>query len=702
MRRFASLLLFIGLLTAAGRAASVPVSGVIADAQGHAVPFANVVFSISNCTTFPLIDGVDKGELFSFTADSHGEITGSIATTSSISCGPTAFYTVTASTSTGLVVWVRNYQVLGASFDVGTAPRLLQVPGQGTGPIGPQGPKGPKGDKGDPGEMGLTGIPGPVGPQGPKGEKGDKGDPGSTVSSGLITNGLLASYPFTDASGSSVSDESGNGNTATFCNAPATPVWTHQGLLFNAAVNSCVDLPTSIGYTNVRTIEITYTTAPPYPSSGEPQSGSAPCWICSSVVNTTRIGSTYNGAQPVGPAYLGAGTTALNQTGTGSHVITITIDGTLDRWYIDGKEASYLTQGNSLSIISNASKNPLWIIGAGGFQGTFHYLRMFNRVLSASEVAQDTNAMQSIASQRGVRFGPYNTPNDANIWLAHGDSRTKGIGSGTPYTAYLNTYTDAQYKTITNGIMGFKPEVLHSYTPVYDCYQWSPTSALTIASLWEQANDILAGETPAVMWASVSGDLRTFHNCGFTTIFANEPSDATFDTQAQAFNAYTRGLWQNYADGFVDFGADPLIGGTNAYTNMTYFWTDMQHFTTAGYTLIAQKFAREANYLKGSNLQNCMKTITADYTLTDADGCTKLNATSGPLTVTLYDANDFTGRTVYLQNSTASGSNTVTVAAANGQTIDGAASIVIPSGTMRTLQIVFNSPGGGDSWHVLQ
>lgn len=217
MRKFAaSLLLFFGLFVATSHAATVPLSGTITDLQGHPVPFANVVFAISNCTTLPLIDGQSKGSLFPFTASSTGEITGVIDQTSSISCGPVAFYTVTATTATGAVVWIRNYQVLDTSFNISNAGQLLQVPGQGTGPVGPQGPKGDKGDKGDPGPMGLTGIPGstgptgatgPAGPPGPQGIQGVKGDTGpqgpqgpagsgsgssATVSVGSVTSGASA------------------------------------------------------------------------------------------------------------------------------------------------------------------------------------------------------------------------------------------------------------------------------------------------------------------------------------------------------------------------------------------------------------------------------------------------------------------------------------------------------------------------------
>jgi hypothetical protein len=254
-----------------------------------------------------------------------------------------------------------------------------------------------------------------------------------------------------------------------------------------------------------------------------------------------------------------------------------------------------------------------------------------------------------------------------------------------------------------NGVGGASALTLERYTLNGDCSYSSPTSPQQIASVWEGTNN--AGTDPGTVFSWIANDGRTFHNCGFTTIVANDPSrvGSGVDALEQTQNAYWRGLWQQYYDGFVDFGADPNIGGTGAFANTTYYYGDGVHFNTTGYNLVAQMFAREANYLKGSNLQNCTKVVTATYSVTDADGCTKFNPSAGSFTATLYNANDFTGRTVYLQNSQTSGSNVLTIAAAAGQTIDGAASITIPNGTMRVLQIVYNgTPGGGDSWHVLQ
>ena len=229
--------------------------------------------------------------------------------------------------------------------------------------------------------------------------------------------------------------------------------------------------------------------------------------------------------------------------------------------------------------------------------------------------------------------------------MAHGDSRTIGIKVAGFHMRVLSELIcgDATYQTQVNGVGGASALTLERYTLNGDCSYSSPTSPQQIASVWEGTNN--AGTDSGTVFSWLANDGRTFRNCGFTTIVANDPSriGSGVDALEQTQNAYWRGLWQQYYDGFVDFGADPNIGGTGAFVNTTYYYGDGVHFNTTGYNLVAQMFAREANYLKGSNLQNCTKVVTATYSVTDADGCTKFNPSSGSFTATLYNANELYG-----------------------------------------------------------
>jgi hypothetical protein len=83
--------------------------------------------------------------------------------------------------------------------------KLKIVPGPIPFVAGPDGPQGPDGD---------------VGPQGPDGDTGPTGDAGT--GSSIVTNGLLMNLDAATYSGSGTTwtDSTGNGNDATFVNAP--------------------------------------------------------------------------------------------------------------------------------------------------------------------------------------------------------------------------------------------------------------------------------------------------------------------------------------------------------------------------------------------------------------------------------------------------------------------------------------------------
>lgn len=527
------------------------------------------------------------------------------------------------------------------------------------------------------------------------------------TSGGFVTSGLIASYPLDDGGGFSPRDVSGNGYNASFC--PSAPTWTGQGLSFNSVSANCFKLPTTVPYTTVRTVEITYYEPPSYGSNGIPANDPFPCWICSTNNNGLVLMSLdISGANP----QLFSGPRVVpNATGAGAHTFVITF-GATTAWYIDGRETTYIQNGDMTGIFT-APNNPQWYVGwsvnyPAAFQGVISYVRLLNRVITPAEALQDSAAMQNVVGSRGIKFGRQTTPSDANVWVAHGDSRTVGYPAGIPYITYLNTYTNAAYSVYDNGTSGIKANVLRRLTPAWDCYQFSPTAPQNIASLWEGTNDIAGGGTsPAATWAYVSNDLQTFRNCGFTTIVADDPSRISNDTFEQAYNAYIRPVWQTVADGFVDFGADPNIGCTGCYTNTTWYDPDGIHFNATGYTLVAQMFARESNYLGGSTFSNCTKLVTSTtYTLTDADGCTKFNPTGASVNATFYNVNDFTGRIVYIQNSQLTGINTLTVTAAAGQTIDGAATSIVLNGALAIFQVVSANgaapAGAGNNLHRLQ
>ena len=70
--------------------------------------------------------------------------------------------------------------------------------------------------------------------------------------------------------------------------------------------------------------------------------------------------------------------------------------------------------------------------------------------------------------------------------------------------------------------------------------------------------------------------------------------------------------------------------------------------------------------------------VTADYTMTADDRIIEVDASAGPVTVTLVPVSTFRGLKVTIRKADAS-ANTVTVQAAPGDTIDGAPSVTMSS-----------------------
>lgn len=71
-----------------------------------------------------------------------------------------------------------------------------------------------------------------------------------------------------------------------------------------------------------------------------------------------------------------------------------------------------------------------------------------------------------------------------------------------------------------------------------------------------------------------------------------------------------------------------------------------------------------------------VQSITSDTTLDGSKGTVLVDATAGSLTTTLFSAGQKVGAEVRLRRMDASG-NTVTIAAAASQTVDGAASVTL-------------------------
>jgi Concanavalin A-like lectin/glucanases superfamily/Bacterial Ig-like domain (group 2) len=251
--------------------------------------------------------------------------------------------------------------------------------------------------------------------------------------SGLFSpSGLVAAYAFSEGSGSTVADASGNGNTGTISNA----TWTTAGKYGNALVfngtNALVTVndAASLHLTTAMTLE---------------------AWVKPSVVNNAWRDVIYKGNDnyfleatsdeggvPGAGATLGSsdvvtfGTSVLG-TNAWTH-LAMTYDGDALLLYVNGVLVSNLPQTGNIAT----SANPLQIGGDSifgqYFSGVIDEIRVYNTTLTQGEIQSDMNTpvgltLVSIAV----------TPANPSIM----------IGAHQQFTA-TGTYSDGSRQDLTN------------------------------------------------------------------------------------------------------------------------------------------------------------------------------------------------------------------------------------------------------------
>ena len=198
--------------------------------------------------------------------------------------------------------------------------------------------------------------------------------------------GLVAAYSFSEGSGATVADASGNGNTGTIVNA----TWTNSGKYGNALAfnesNARVDISdsTSLRLSSGMTLE---------------------AWVQPSIVNSTwrdvvykgndnyyLAGTSPNGSLPAVGATGGTtiyGNSALT-VNTWAH-LAATYDGANLRLYLNGIQVA--NQARTVNLTTSA--NPLQIGGdtifGQYFSGLIDEVRVYNRALTQTEIQTDMN-----------------------------------------------------------------------------------------------------------------------------------------------------------------------------------------------------------------------------------------------------------------------------------------------------------------------
>lgn len=211
-----------------------------------------------------------------------------------------------------------------------------------------------------------------------------------TVSYADISTGLVGWWKFDDGSGTTALDSSGNANTGTLINAPAWAAGTigSHALTFVTASNQVVQSTTATNIPNLNAAQ----TVSAWVNANASGAGTVRDIV---VTTNTTVGTQLriNAANNAEVSQWGGTITiTAGAVSTGVwHMITWTSNGTNSNIiYIDGAQS-----GNTTSHNPQAGTPSQVLIGAYGttggqenFWGTIDDVRIYNRILSANDIAQ--------------------------------------------------------------------------------------------------------------------------------------------------------------------------------------------------------------------------------------------------------------------------------------------------------------------------
>jgi fibronectin type 3 domain-containing protein len=241
-----------------------------------------------------------------------------------------------------------------------------------------------------------------------------------TVSNTAQPSGLVASYGFDEGSGTATGDATPNGNNGTLTNGPTWTIGKHGRALLFDGVNDYVSVPdsSSLDLTNAMTLEA-WALPTALGSTWRPAVFKVNGSDMSYSLYPARDTNVPNAQVFVGGEQLVNGTSAIpiNQW---SHVAA-TYDGLNIRLYVNGT----LVGTKALTGAIQVSNGVLQIGGdtvfGEWFQGRLDDVLIYNRALSAGEIASDMNrdgavdTTAPVVASRVPAAGATDVPVDSNI-----------------------------------------------------------------------------------------------------------------------------------------------------------------------------------------------------------------------------------------------------------------------------------------------
>lgn len=561
-----------------------------------------------------------------------------------------------------------------------------------------------------------------------------------------ITSGLVGEYHLNEASGATVAiDYSGQGNNGAYFGTPTLP-GTLSGGMTSAGAGG-MDYPTAFntGASEATTLStyvcsnaLTATSASYALLIGGLNSATAPSTSdlrsFGLMMNQNNLATLpgFTGKYGTNPSVFNGATvpTVSSQAVDGCHLITWIRGSSTDKLFIDANEVTpYQFQTAGTLALTPASGSislgmPHFATlpnAAFAYPFSIYFNFVYNRALTAAEVSTLSGSAQTYAQFRGIVKAPTTFSDAGNQLLFVGDSITFGI-NGTPWVRSIATTTP--YIAIT-GVAGLTNNIA---TPswqlsnmIQECESrgygaMNPNSATTVV-IWGGTNSLaLATGTGQISAATTYQELRRLVQCYkrraprviVTTMISrvgNGFGGTSLDTLKNGLNDLIRkdyagadGMWDIAS--YTNFGADgaATTGNTFAPTGCGgsgCFGVDGVHPSAGGETVVASLFSNYLNAL--DSVKNGVRPLLitpTTYTEFADDIAVNANPAGGSQTITLPSAAALVGTERYISNIQTTGTNTVTIAAASGEFIDVASTLVCPNATVCRLKAILGSTKG--------
>ena len=508
------------------------------------------------------------------------------------------------------------------------------------------------------------------------------------------SNSMLGQYLLQEGTGSTATDTSGSGNDGTIVGA----TW-ESSVDLNFAQGAYISLPASLNAANTWQFAIY---SPPFGSGTYPLPpgvgdrsafGLNPSLLCGTdQAHTCLIAGSYPGTVSQRFwAYNTSGTQSAQALTAGWHIVTLVggQNGSLDRYFYDGKEVSYAFQ--SSGAFSHPSTGSYQIGGSYAYTGSWFTGKIagawaWSSSLTPGEVVIATNLAQNYLRSKGVGASIGAADHTTPLIIGGIDSRTEGG------TWLYQLSVDPSFGTLNLGAYG---ATLYDTDAMYDLLdgpQILGNTAPTIVLYWGGVNDFSAYIPASVASGSLRSLVIKAKAEGAKVIVATEISSVVSDSEKAAFDDLVRANALSWgADNVADLATIPQLGADGAYANQSYF-IDGVHPSAGAEPLIAGVFSNAINELLGSTSTSPHLTSLSTYREVAGDRFLRLTGTTLQ-TITLPSC---TGYALPRQVAN-SGALPATLQTQGGETLQGAGILAVGQ-----TAVVTPVPGpyatGGCSW----